>query len=176
MGKVERDARTSTSWTREQFESLGEGVWAVDEPLLDQLAAVEACDLFLSPHTGFGCAAVSVGTPLGSRFRAARGTSGSSTASRSTRVLPDTSRYPAFTQMDDQPDTVDDDGVPVRPRWLARASRMTCPSLVGAARALVEKRVTYEEALRSYFPRLLDAYRGDRSKMFSFDGIHWQYI
>ena len=50
-----------TSWTREQFESLGNGIWVVDEPLLDQLALVEACDLFLSPHTGFGCAAASTG-------------------------------------------------------------------------------------------------------------------
>ncbi len=36
--------------------------------------------------------------------------------------------------------------------------------------------MTYEDALRSYFPRLLEAYGGDRSKVFSFDGIHWQYI
>ena len=122
VGKLERDARTSTSWTSEQFESLGAGVWAVDEPLLEQLALVEACDLFLSPHTGFGCEAVSVDTPWltlsggpwhewffnGVPFHS---------------VLPDTSRYPAFTQMDDQPDTVDDEGESRTPSMTRHARR-----------------------------------------------------
>jgi hypothetical protein len=175
VGKLERDARTSTSWTREQFESLGDGVWAVDEPLLDQLALVEACDLFLSPHTGFGMAALAVGTPWltlsggpwhewffnGVPFHS---------------VLPDTDRYPAFTQMGDQADTVDEEGEPRTPSMTRARIEEDLPELVGAARALVEKRVSYEDALRAYFPRLLEVYGGDASKVFSFDGIHWQYI
>ncbi len=175
VGKLERDERTSTSWTREQFESLGDGIWAVDEPLLDQLALVEACDLFLSPHTGFGCAAVSVGTPWltlsggpwhewffnGVPFHS---------------VLPDTSRYPAFTQMGDQPDTVDDDGEPRTPSMTRARIEEDLPELVEAARALVERRMSYEQSLRAYFPRLLEAYDGDRSKIFSFDGIHGRFI
>jgi hypothetical protein len=47
LGKLERDPRTSTSWSRADCEALGPGIWSVDEPLLDQLALVEACDLFL---------------------------------------------------------------------------------------------------------------------------------
>ena len=39
-----------------------------------------------------------------------------------------------------------------------------------------EKRVRYGDALREYFTRLLAAYAGDRSKVFSFDGIDSQYI
>jgi hypothetical protein len=35
----------------------------VDLPLLEQLAFVEACSVFVSPHTGFGAAALAVGTP-----------------------------------------------------------------------------------------------------------------
>ena len=175
VGKLERDERTSTSWTREQFESLGNGIWVVDEPLLDQLALVEACDLFLSPHTGFGCAAVSVGTPWltlsggpwhewffnGVPFHS---------------VLPDTSRYPAFTQMGDQPDTVDDEGEPRTPSMTRARVEDDLPELVEAARALVEKRMSYEQSLRAYFPRLLEVYDGDRSKIFSFDGIHRRFI
>ena len=34
----------------------------------------------------------------------------------------------------------------------------------------------YEEALRDYFPRLLAAYHGDRSRVFAFDGLDWAYL
>ena len=128
VGKLERDARTSTSWSREQFESLGEGVWAVDEPLLDQLALVEACDLFVSPHTGFGCAAVSVGTPWltlsggpwhewffnGVPFYS---------------VMPDTRRYPAYTQMGEPPPLADEE------RRVAHAFDDSRPHPGGSGRA-----------------------------------------
>jgi len=53
------------------------------------------------------------------------------------------------------------------------------PAQIGiaqAARLLVERRLSYEDALARYFPRLLEAYGGDRSRIFSFDGIHEQYI
>ena len=175
VGKLERDARTSTSWSRDDFEALGEGIWAVDEPLLDQLALVEACDLFVSPHTGFGCAAVSVGTPWltlsggpwhewffnGVPFYS---------------VLPDTRRYPAFTKMDEPPPLVDDDGEPRTPSMTRARIEEDLSELVEGARLLVEERLPYEEALSRYFPRLLEAYRGDRSRIFAFDGIDWAYV
>jgi hypothetical protein len=175
VGRLERGARTSTSWSREQFEALGRGVWAVDEPLLDQLALVEACDVFVSPHTGFGCAAVSVGTPWltlsggpwhewffnGVPFYS---------------VIPDTSRYPAYTQMDDQASLVDDDGERRTPSMTRTRIEEDLPELVDAARLLIQKRLSYEDALRRYFPRLLEAYGGDRSKIFAFDGIDWTYV
>ena len=149
--------------------------WSLDEPLLDQLALVEACDLFLSPHTGFGCAALAVGTPWltlsggpwhewffnGVPFHS---------------VIPDTTRYPSFTQLGDQPPLVDDDGELRTPSMTRKRVEEDLPEIVGAASALVAKRVTYESALHDYFPRLLEAYGGDRSKIFSFDGIHWGYI
>jgi hypothetical protein len=36
--------------------------------------------------------------------------------------------------------------------------------------------VSYEESLRMYFPRLLEAYGGDRERIFSFDAIHAAYV
>ncbi len=36
---------------------------AFDLGLLDQLAVIERCGLFVSPHTGFGMAVLCVGTP-----------------------------------------------------------------------------------------------------------------
>ncbi len=175
VGKLERDARTSTSWSREDFEALGDGVWAVDDPLLDQLALVEACDLFLSPHTGFGMAALCVGTPWlilsggpwhewffnGVPFYS---------------VIPDTTRYPAYTQLDDPAAPVDDGGDPRTPSMTRARIEEDLPELVEAARLLIEKRLSYEDALRRQFPRLLEAYGGDRSKVFAFDGIDWAYI
>ena len=175
VGRLERDARTSTSWSRQDFEALGPGVWAVDEPLLDQLALVEACDVFLSPHTGFGCAALAAGTPWltlsggpwhewffnGVPFYS---------------VLPDTTRYPAFSQMDAPATLVDDDGEPRTPSMTRARIQEDLPELVEAARRLVEQRLTYEEALRVYFPRLADAYGGDRQRIFSLDSVHTGYV
>jgi hypothetical protein len=174
VGKIERDGRTSTSWTREQLESLGTDVWAVDEPLLDQLAVVEACDLFVSPHTGFAMAALAVGTP----WLALSGGPWHEWFFNGVpfySVIPDTSRYPAFTQFADQPAQVDDDG-PRTPSMSRARIEQDLPELLEGARLLVERRLSYEDALRRYFPRLLAAYGGDASRVFSFDNIHLSYI
>lgn len=44
------------------------------------------------------------------------------------------------------------------------------------ARLLVDGRLTYENALRGYFARLLAAYHGDVSRIFSFDDVHRAYV
>jgi hypothetical protein len=148
---------------------------AVDEPLLDQLAYVEACDLFVSPHTGFGMAVLSVGTPWltlsggpwhewffnGVPFYS---------------VIPDTMRYPCFTRFGSPPPLIDDEGVPRTPSMTRSRVEEALPELLEAARLLACGRLEYEAALRQYFPRLLKAYGGDRSQIFSFDGIHWAYV
>jgi hypothetical protein len=48
--------------------------------------------------------------------------------------------------------------------------------LVEAAHLLVERRLVYEDALARHFPRLLATYRGDRSRIFSFENVHERYI
>ena len=84
-----------------------EPVDAFDLELAEQLAIVQACDVFLAPHTGFGLAALAVGTPWlaisGGRwfeyyfnhvpFRS---------------VIPDVERYPCFSQFIPAA-TIDDD-------------------------------------------------------------------
>ena len=170
VGKLERDGRTATSATRADLDRIAaaapRAVSALDLPLLEQLAYVERCSLFLSPHTGFGTAALAVGTPWlalsggpwhewlfnGVPFHS---------------VIPDTRRYPAFTQFAPQPDPVEDDG-PRTPSMSRARIEEDLPELVDAARRLAEGRLTYEEALRGYFPRLLAAYGGDASRIFSF--------
>ena len=178
VGKLERDGRTATSATRADFDRIAAAaprvVSALDLPLLEQLAYVEGCSLFLSPHTGFGTAALAVGTPWlalsggpwhewlfnGVPFHS---------------VIPDTRRYPAFTQFAPQPDPVEEDG-PRTPSMSRARIEEDLPELVDAARRLAEGRLTYEEALRGYFPRLLAAYGGDASRIFSFDSLHRAYI
>src|SRR5437763_3998205 len=178
VAKLERDGRTSSSATTEGLDRIAAAaenvVWAVDLPLLEQLAYVEACSVFVSPHTGFGCAVLAVGTPWlalsggpwhewlfnGVPFHS---------------VIPDTRRYPAFTQFAPQPDPVEDDG-PRTPSMSRARIEEDLPELVDAARRLAEGRLTYEEALRGYFPRLLAAYGGDASRIFSFDSLHRAYI
>ncbi len=53
--------------------------------------------------------------------------------------------------------------------------REDLPEMIEGASALIERRVTCEEALADCFPRLLAAYDGDRSRIFSFDNIHQHY-
>ena len=74
IGKLGPDDMRSTSTiTRSEVEGLlsscPAAVDCFDRPLLEQLALVEASDLFLSPHTGFAFAALAVGTPVARPFR-----------------------------------------------------------------------------------------------------------
>ena len=57
-----------------------------------------------------------------------------------------------------------------------RRIRDDLEELGDAAETLVAGRLSYEEALAGYFPRLLDAYGGDRALIRSFDDIHLGYL
>jgi len=67
IGRLQRDEQTSTALDRSELDRLREhrvvAGDAFDRPLLEQLAVVERCGVFMSPHTGFGMAALAVGTP-----------------------------------------------------------------------------------------------------------------
>jgi hypothetical protein len=54
--------------------------------------------------------------------------------------------------------------------------RADLDELVTAAGMLIERRLTYEQALASHFERLLRFHRGDRDRIWSVDGIHLQYV
>ena len=53
----------------------------------------------------------------------------------------------------------------------ARGSARTSTSSSKPRVALVEGRLTYEDALAGYFPRLLEAYRGDRTMLYTFENV-----
>ena len=159
------------------LQSRRGAVDAFDRPILSQLATVEAARLFLSPHTGFGMAALAVGTPWltlsggdwheyffnGVPFHS---------------VLPMSRDHEVFAQGRTLP-LVDPDSDGEGPRaWALSASRLRddLEEIGDAALRLVEGGLTYDDALTSYFPRLLDAYGGDRARIRTFEDVHVAYL
>jgi hypothetical protein len=179
VGRLQRDERSSTALGRGELEALLEHRLVVghvfDRPLLEQLAFVERCTLFLAPHTGFGMAALATATPWlalsGGRwfewyfnrvpFRS---------------VIPDTRRYPCFSQMRADvayPDGDDGDRIPSMSR--ARIAD-DLPRIVAAARELLDTTVSYERCLDEYVADLVAAHGGDVSALWSFDDIHRDHL
>jgi hypothetical protein len=174
------DIRSTSTITRAEVERLlsscPAAVDCFDRPLLEQLALVEASDLFLSPHTGFAFAALAVGTP----WLALSGGPWHEYFFNGVpfySVLPDARRYPCFTWDGRMEPVEDEDGEgPRTPSMTVARVREDLPELLHAANLLIEERLPYEDALAGYFPRLLDAYGGDGSRIFTFDNIHERYL
>jgi hypothetical protein len=180
IGKRKRDARTTTSLARGELGELlahrSRPLDCFDIDLAEQLAVTEACGLFLSPHTGFGMAALAVGTPWlalsGGRwfeyffnrvpFRS---------------IIPDCERYPSFTQFAAPAVAVDDDGDgPRTPSMTASRIREDLDRIVAAAQELLDGSLTYEQSLRDYFPALVAAHGGEASAIWSIDAVHLEYV
>ena len=182
VGRVrEEGGRTVSGITRPEVDRLvasrGCAHDVFDRPILEQLAFVEAASLFVSPHTGFGFAAVAVGTPWltisggdwheyffnGVPFYS---------------VLPKSREHPAFVHSRALPMIeADTDGEGRRTATMS-ATRIgdDLHEIGDAAALLVEGRLSYEDALAGYFPRLLEAYGGDRSKIVTFEDVHLDYL
>lgn len=179
IGKLRRDGRTTSTLPSKEVSALlahrTRPIDCVDLKLTEQLAIVQASDVFLSPHTGFGMAALAVGTPWltisGGRwfeyyfnhvpFRS---------------VLPDTERYPAFTQFEEPPLVPDADGGPRTPSMTFARIEADLERIATAAAELADGSLTYERALADYFPALLAAHQGDGSRIWSIDGVHFDYL
>ncbi|MPQ99556.1 hypothetical protein GB931_16860 [Modestobacter sp. I12A-02628] len=179
VGRTARDERTSTALDADGLARLrghrSAPVDCFDLPLAEQLAVVEACDVFLAPHTGFGMAALAVGTPWlslsGGRwfeywfnhipFRS---------------LLPDPDRYPSFTQFDPAAIVVDGDEGPRTPSMTRARIRADLDRLVAAARELVAGSLPYERALAEYFSDLRDVHGGDTSALWSIDLVHLDHL
>lgn len=179
VGKRTRDGRTTTTFTESEVADLlahpSRPLDCFDLPLPEQLAVVEACNVFLAPHTGFGMAALAVGTPWlalsGGRwfeyffnrvpFRS---------------IIPDPERYASFTQFEPAAVMQDSDGEPRTPSMSGARIRDDLDRIVATARELLAGEVTYEQCLRDYFPALVAAHGGDASAIWSIDGVHFPYV
>jgi hypothetical protein len=179
IGKLRRDARTTSTLARDEVAQLlahRSRPWdCFDLGLTEQLAIVEACDVFLAPHTGFGMAALAVGTPWltisGGRwfeyyfnhvpFRS---------------IIPDVERYPAFTQFSEPPEVDDRDDGPRTASMTSARIQDDLSRIATAAAELVDGSLSYERALAEYFAALVAAHRGDASRIWSIDGVHFPYL
>jgi hypothetical protein len=178
IGKLGRDRRTTTAVDAGELRTLlahpTAPVDCFDIPLAEQLAVVEAASVFLSPHTGFGLAALAVGTPWltisGGRwfeyyfnhvpFRS---------------IIPDVERYPAFSQFDAATVIEDEDG-PRTPSMSRARIRDDLDAIVSAAAELIDGTLTYEQALHDYFRALLAAHDGSAAAIWSIDGVHLDHL
>jgi hypothetical protein len=163
IGRTTSDRRTASALDRrELLDHPSRPLDAYDLPLKQQLAIVKASELFLSPHTGFGLAALATGTPWltisGGRwfeyyfnhvpFRS---------------VIPDVERFPCFSQF--SPAMIVDGRTPSMSdeRIAADLDR-----IIAAAGDLLGGTLTYEQALTDYFTDLKAA----TSDIWSIDGVH----
>ena len=179
VGKLTDDGRTSTGFSREEFEALAETVptalWAVDVPLAEQLAAVQRCDLLFSPHSGFAFAAMAVGTPwltlAGNKWAEYYFNPGVPFYS----VLPDIDRYPCYVMLGNDPEPVEDDG-PRSPSMSAARIKDDLAEIVSGARWLLEGPADFDGAMTDHFARIVDMYRGRTDLIFSVDQLHRAYL
>jgi hypothetical protein len=179
VGKLQKDERTSTSFGRDELERLlaeVTGVDCFDRPIIEQLAFVEACDLFLSPHTGFGMAALAVETPW-LTLSGGRWPEYFFNGVPFYSVLPDPRRNAWYTFHDPPPALPEDrDGEGPRTPSMTRARiQEDLPELLEAARLLLGGRLAYEDALEQHFKRMAER-SGENAWLWSFDGIHERYV
>ncbi|MGR6964751.1 hypothetical protein ACU610_09860 [Geodermatophilus sp. URMC 61] len=178
LGRLARDERSSTSWRRADVDALlahpSGPVDCVDVPLAEQLAVVEACDVLLAPHSGFGMAALAVGTPWlalsGGRWFEYWANAGVPFRS----VVPDTAEYRSFSQFDPADVVLDGDDGPRTPSMTRARVQEDLDRLVTGARELLAGELTHERALAEYYRDLRAAVGGE--SIWSIDGVHAAYV
>jgi hypothetical protein len=179
VGRTVRDERTASGFERTGWDRLADhGAVAgtvLDVPLLEQLAVVERSALFLAPHTGFGMAALAVGTPWLS-VSGGRWFEWYANQVPFRSVVPDTRRFPCFSRFAADVATPDgDDGDRIPSMTRARIAE-DLPRIVTAAGELLRGAVPYEQCLDDYYRDLLRALDGDASAIFSFDDVHREHL
>lgn len=179
FGKLAADGRTRTSFGRAEFARLSSiapcTVAAIDMPLVDQLATVAACDVFISPHSGFGMAALAVGTPwlsiAGNRwpeyyFNGVPFIS----------VLPDRDRFPCYSGLEPEPPLVDGDDGTRTPSMSRARIEDDVDRIVAGAERLINKWLDFDTAMREHVIRVLAFHDGDSSRIWSVDEVHLPYL
>ncbi len=164
VGKHRRDSRTTTSFGPAELGelpgALPSSCHAVDLPLIDQLAIVAGCDMLISPHSGFGMAALAVGTAwlsiAGNRWPEFyfNGVPFYS-------ALPDLRRFPVYNAFGPDPAPVDDDG-PRSPSMCYERVRDDLAEIVEGAACLIERRWPFETAMSEPLRAHVGATRGPR--------------
>lgn len=181
IGKLGADGRTATNMTATEVARLRRAspcaVDLFDAKLPDQLAAVQACDLFISPHSGFGMAALAVGTPW-LTISGGRWPEYFFNGVPFYSLLPDTARFPAYSQFGSLP-ILDEDTDGEGPRTTTMSHERILSDLnelLAAAEQLVEGRSDYRSDLEIHFEKLLRFHGGDRDRIFTIDNLHSEFL
>jgi hypothetical protein len=181
VGKLSADGRASTSIGEADVRRLREASSVVtdlfDVDLLDQLAAVEACDVFISPHSGFGMAALAVGTPW-LTISGGRWPEYFFNGVPFYSLLPAPDRSPAYSQFGELPvleEDTDGEG-PRTPTISYERILADLDELLRATELLAEGRLGYREALRRYFEMFLRLHGGDKSTIYTIDNVHSEFV
>jgi hypothetical protein len=174
VGKLRADGRTSTTLDRAEVATLlaamPQAVDLVDAPLLEQLATVAECDVLVSPHSGFGMAALAAGTPwltLGGNKWPEYYFNGVPFHT----VIPDRARFPCYNLFEPDPPNVDDDGAERSPSMSRARIEADLDEIVDSTARLVERRLDYDTALRDHATKLLPLVGGDPALLWSTDNV-----
>jgi hypothetical protein len=178
IGKYRLDGRTTTSFGRAELDELRgmvpASVEAVDLPVISQLAALAACDVLVAPHTGFGMAALAVGTP----WLSIAGNGWPEYYFNGVpfySVLPDLRKFPAYGGLGPDPEPVDDDG-PRAPSMCYERIQSDLAEIVDGVARLVEHRWQFETALADHVARMLALRAGREDLLWSIDSVHKRYL
>jgi hypothetical protein len=93
-------------------------------------------------------------------------------------VLPDRERNAWYTFFDPPPVLAEDEDEegPRTPSMSRARVRQDLPELLEGARLLLERRLSYEEALLLHFARMIERSGREGPWPWSFDGIHTRYV
>ena len=176
VGRLATDERTSSTFTAGELAQLRAAgvVDAFDQPLLAQLAVVESADAFLSTHSGFGWAALAVGTPWVT-ISGGQWPEVFFNDVPFVSVLPDRDRWGGYS-LYQPPPTCDDEGIPRSPHACRARIREDLPRIVEAVDTVSAGRLSFEDAMREHFDALLAHLGEDRSALFAVDGAHLPYV
>lgn len=181
LGKSTIDGRTTSTIAADSLErlrSLGPLVDAFNLDLLTQLAIVELADVFLSPHTGFGLAALAVGTPWAT-ISGGRWPEFFYNGVPFRSVLPDPRAYPCYPGVDGYLPLFLDDEDDEGPRAASMSQQRIAEDLdriVIAVDDLLDGHLSYETAMHEHFANLTRFYRGDTARIWSIDDVHIDYL
>ncbi len=181
VGKLDEDGRTSTSIDGPDVQRLREACPRMadlfDVDLLDQLAAVETFDVFISPHSGFGMAALAVGTPW-LTISGGRWPEYFFNGVPFYSLLPDPDRFPFYSQFGELPVLEEDaDGEGPRTPTMSRERILAdLDELLQATEWLVEERLGYRQALQSYFEKFVSLHNGEASGIYIIDNVHEEFV
>ena len=93
-------------------------------------------------------------------------------------LLPDPDRFPPYSRFGELPVLEEDeDGEGPRTPTMSRERVLAdLDELLLATEWLVEGRLVYREALRSYLERFLGLHGGDRSTIYTIDDVHSEFV